>query len=132
MWFLALPFLIYSAPLENLNSDQLIAQESDVPQRYSPAEPLDLGAGQTVVIRETVFDGNDAITTGELNKLAKPFLHRPFSQRDLRELEGRIRVYYRGKGYREMVLTSAVERHFDHYLLYFNISEGRRDPSRQY
>lgn len=131
MWILALPFLIYSAPLENLSNEKLIAQESDVPQRYSPAEPVDLRAGQTVVIREAVFDGNDVVTTPELDKLVKPYLHRPFSQRDLREVQGRIKVYYRGKGYRDMVLTSAVERHFDHYLLYFNISEGRRNPARQ-
>lgn len=124
MWLLLTPFLIYSVPLDHLAKEEVLKIAAD-------SGKIELKGDTTVVLREVQFSGNDAVTREELTRLASPYLDQPFSQNNLSELLGRIKIVYRGKGYKHMVVNSWIEKHYDHYVLFIIIKEGRRDPERQ-
>lgn len=68
-------------------------------QQQPPPPELFLQGGATVQVDQFVFQGNDLISTDQLEQLVSPFLSRALSQSDLNEIKSRIRLLYQIKGF---------------------------------
>ncbi len=64
-----------------------------------PTETLQIPSGRAIYISKIVFTGNQAVSTGELNKIAAPYIGKRLSGEDIRELCLKIQQYYVKEGF---------------------------------
>jgi len=60
---------------------------------------LVLEGGATVQANQIVFNGNEKISSEQLQKLVYPFLNRPLAQSDISEIRNRVGLLYQIKGF---------------------------------
>lgn len=106
--------IIHSAPFDEL------AQGPKVPQD----EVFSYEDGRTFTASNIQFSGNQKVSTKQLKNLTIDFLNRPLSQVDQSEIQHRIELYYKNKGY-EDVKVSISPQEKNHTLL-VEIEEGKK------
>jgi len=97
-------FFIYSTPLEEL------AQGPTSPSTAQKPKELVLKEGKTLTISQFNFSGNTKITTAQLQRLCSPFLNKSLTENDLSEIEQRVKLLYKSKGYSGVVVTIPAQQ----------------------
>jgi hemolysin activation/secretion protein len=104
------------------------------PRSYAPAliKPSDNNAKQAsqnevlIQVNQFVFDGNDSISSAELNTIAQPYRNQALSIQQLNKLTQQLTEYYQSKGF---LLAQAYlpEQEINGNSLTIAIIEGRLD-----
>ena len=84
--------MIHSSPI-----DEIVQGLS--PPKNRGTQPLNLKDGKTIIVTQFQFSGNADIPTQQLQRLTNPYLNRILSESDLTEVEERISLLYKSKGY---------------------------------
>ena len=91
--------LIHSSPFDEIVQGEMAPPPPPPQQPQMEPQPLDLSGGQTIQASQFIFTGNKAISSAQLQRLTNPFLYQSLSENDISEIEQRIQLLYRSKGY---------------------------------
>lgn len=70
-----------------------------------PKEEFSLKGGKTIQVTQILFSGNEAISSTQLQRLVKQYENRMLSEFDIQEMQRRIELLYKSKGFDEVQVT---------------------------
>lgn len=86
-----------------------------------------LDGGKTISVNQFQFQGNNGITTEQLQSLLRPYSNTPLAESDLDEIKTRILLLYSTKGYPNAVVT--IPPNQKGKTLTIQIKEGKKIKS---
>lgn len=111
--------IIHSAPF-----DELVAQAPGATQNN---QDFSLKGGKTIVVQQIQFVGNSAISTEQLQKLTNLYLNRPLSEIEITEIQNRVTLLYKSKGYDEVKVSVPSKQGAG--VLTIAIQEGKKSSN---
>ncbi len=113
--------LIQSSPLAE------IAQGPQTPSSSAEKKaekPFSLKGGKTIVVKQFSFAGNKAISAAQLQRLTNPYLNQSLSESNLSEIQQRIAILYKSRGYAQVEVT--IPSRQQEGSITFLIKEGKK------